>query len=119
MTNGIHSKLVTVNPITIAMAKKFRQRTGSAPIDSLETRVTESAEHHPGKKDEQRGETHFAGAQLVFTREPDHEEGQRSDEPGGGRNGKPRNSLLAAVLLAAARQLKRARRSAPPGREPR
>ena len=98
--------------------KKTRNRFLRLPINRLEAGILKPAEHHEGKKEQQRrqNEAPFTEVMLTF-REPKKKQRDRCNQTGGGGNGKTSKRVLVigSVRFGAA-ELKRANRSAPQAR---
>src|SRR3979411_652175 len=58
--------------------KKSRNRFLCFPIERLETRILKTAEHHEGKKEQQRRQNELPFAEMILTfGQPEQEKGDR------------------------------------------
>ncbi len=69
--------------------KKTRDRFLRFPIDRFEARILEAAEHHEGKKKQERRQNEFPFAELVFAfSQPEQKQSDRCNQTRRGWNGK-------------------------------
>src|SRR5206468_5728171 len=75
--------------------KKPRDRLFCFPVDPLEARIFEPAEHHKGEKKQEGGQNEFPVAEVMFAfGEPEQKKCDRRDKTGRGGNRKTGERIL-------------------------